>query len=263
MTGSGAANWYVDDQVTSCVLDVIRDAEEFVYLISPYLTPWGHFRTAVELAARKSVPITVFVRKDPDGKIAGTKKSDGIKWLTDLGATVKTVGALHSKIYLNERSVVVSSMNLLASSSQGSHEFAIEVPPGPMSQQVREYVDQRLAGLAEPLAEKTAGKPRRNSRPTVKAKKATTKKTTKKKSATSLPKITSHSSPLTVMGYTTAKPRNERHELLLEEAIPEFGLERVIEMIGTFISRRKDNAVNQPFAMAEWRHDLEFVKKLR
>lgn len=152
--------WFADDQVPTRVLSLIREAEEYVLLVSPYVKPWGHLRQALELAAKKPVTVTAVVRKDPDGKIGGTKGMDAVQWLLDLEAEVQTVAGLHSKIYLNEKSVIVSSMNLLTSSSQGSHEFAIAVPPGPMAEEVREYVKGTLIGLAEPLEVKKATKPR-------------------------------------------------------------------------------------------------------
>ena len=53
-----------------------------------------------------------------------------IEWLVDQGVKVKLVPNLHAKIYANESTAVVSSMNLTAYSTSNFRKIAIQVDKG-------------------------------------------------------------------------------------------------------------------------------------
>ena len=120
---------FVDDQVGSGILEVIRRASKWVILVSPYLDleRWDHAQQAIVFAANKGVKIRVYVRenqKEKDSFLADTE------WLLSLGAQVKLVPNLHAKVYANESMTLVSSMNLTSYSTGNSREIAIEVDGG-------------------------------------------------------------------------------------------------------------------------------------
>ena len=79
------------------------------------------------------------------------KRSEDIEWLQELGVKVHAVENLHAKIYLNESSVLVTSMNLLESSSKNSMEICISVNDQEAQKEVRGYVSslKRIAQTAE------------------------------------------------------------------------------------------------------------------
>lgn len=139
---------YVDEEVPSQVLSIIRDAQKYVVVVSPWVKLWGHAETAFRLAFKNGVKVTVVVRSDPD--ILGNKN---LSWLMNSGARVMSVDNLHAKIYFNESDVIVSSMNLLESSAQNSLEIAWLVRNAEASKRVRDYVANTIAPLAKSLQE--------------------------------------------------------------------------------------------------------------
>lgn len=113
-------------EVANAILSVIREARKQLFVVSPYLDlcDWEEAKAAIKKAtAQVSNPSIKFVVcKNDQG--ARTKKS--INWLRDKGIPVVEVEKLHFKIYINEKSVVSSSMNLTQSSLK-NHELAHQV----------------------------------------------------------------------------------------------------------------------------------------
>ncbi|MBM3945607.1 MAG: hypothetical protein FJ317_09010, partial [SAR202 cluster bacterium] len=110
---------FTDDRVASAVLDVIRNAERYVVLVSPYNQFWDHLRDDLRLAVRRNVQVTLIYRED--------QPATDIDWVGSLGVTVYGVGRLHAKIFMNESVLLVTSMNLLETSSKNSKEIAIQI----------------------------------------------------------------------------------------------------------------------------------------
>jgi len=69
------------------------------------------------------------------------------------GATVYAVDKLHAKIYMNESTVIVTSMNLLESSSKNSKELAIRIDDENGKKEIRSYIQQlkELGHLEYPM----------------------------------------------------------------------------------------------------------------
>jgi phosphatidylserine/phosphatidylglycerophosphate/cardiolipin synthase-like enzyme len=148
---------FVDDAVPSKVLDIIQDARKYVIVVTPFvkIRDWRHAENALDLAVKKGVKVATIVRcKDekPDwGDI------EEVIWLQQHGVDVRTAEYLHAKIYLNEREVLVSSMNLHQFSANNSSEIGILVRDKEAEAQVRKYVVQTLMGRAKRLGVVTAG----------------------------------------------------------------------------------------------------------
>jgi phosphatidylserine/phosphatidylglycerophosphate/cardiolipin synthase-like enzyme len=100
-------SFFVDEEVASEVLAIVREAEKYVVVVTPYLDLWGHAQDAFRLAVKKGTKVTVILRHDPE-----KLKGDDVGWLVSNGIKVQAREYLHAKIYLNEHSVLVSSMNL-------------------------------------------------------------------------------------------------------------------------------------------------------
>lgn len=99
---------YVDEEVPSQVLNIIKEAEKYVVVVSPWIKLWGHAENAFKIAFKKGTEVTVIVRND-----SKLLESDSLTWLVNSGAKVFSADNLHAKIYFNENEVIVSSMNLL------------------------------------------------------------------------------------------------------------------------------------------------------
>ena len=144
-------DFFVDGTVPTRIMDVVRNAKEFLTLVSPYVDLPGHLEQELRLAVKqRGVILRVIVRRDPDGTFGGRNGKESISRLAELGAQLRAVPDLHAKIYLSESAVVVSSMNLLRSSWSNSMEFGAEIS-GPMAEDVRSYV-RKLATLGTDVA---------------------------------------------------------------------------------------------------------------
>ncbi len=150
-----------DDEIAPKVTALVRDAKKWVVLVTPYLDFWGHLKVAIDLGVRKGIKIWVIVRRD--SKVLA---SEDVSWLMENGVMVFAAEDLHAKIYLNETTTIVSSMNLTEYSTKNSHEFALVVQDEQAAQQIRKYVVERVAPIAErvssvrdPGAQKTSTKP--------------------------------------------------------------------------------------------------------
>ena len=133
---------FVDDEVASQVLAIVREAKEYVVLVSPYIHLWGHALEALGLAVQRGIDVTVVARLGED------RLENEAAWLKNNGIKVVAAKNLHAKIYLNERAVVVSSMNLLESSMKNSLEIGLVVRDEHAQQQIRDYVNNTLMHLA-------------------------------------------------------------------------------------------------------------------
>jgi len=132
-----------DDRVASSILDIIRGAKEIVILVSPYLKLWGHIQDQIMMARQRGVEFIVIAREDE-------KSNDGdVAWLEKQGVRVFLVEWLHAKIYMNERDLLVSSMNLTETSTKNSREIAMIVKSESDQSHIREYVIS-LSRLAAP-----------------------------------------------------------------------------------------------------------------
>lgn len=138
---------YVDEEVTPQVLSVIRNAQKYIIIVTPYIDLWGHAIEALVLAKKKGVDITVVVRLEPD-----IETNESVKVLTQAKIKVLVAPYLYAKLYINEETIVVSSMNLLKSSSQNSLEIALVIQDQEAKQRIRAYVNDTLMPLATPLS---------------------------------------------------------------------------------------------------------------
>lgn len=139
---------FVDDEVASQVLDIIQEAQEYAIIITPYLELWHHAQTPLELAAKKGIKVTVIIRRGRwDAKVW-----DDVAWLTNNGIDVLAAEYLHAKIYLNERSVFLSSMNLTKFSAENSLEIGFAVRESEAQRRVRDYVNNIVIPQAKPVS---------------------------------------------------------------------------------------------------------------
>lgn len=107
-------------KTTAAIEDVIRRAEYWVLLISPYLKFDENFRRRIE-NKNGAVSVTVIY-----GKTDLQSKEDswlkGQEWVE-----TRFCKTLHAKCYLNEKEAVLTSMNLHKFSQQNNHEMGIRV----------------------------------------------------------------------------------------------------------------------------------------
>ncbi len=137
--GSDAQSVYFDAEVLPLVQEVVTSANSWVTFVTPYVGLWGHLRNALEECVSRGVGISFVVRAGEEKQVPETI------WLREHGIHVYEVDNLHAKIYLNEESVVVSSMNIYGSSTINSLDYAVVIRNEKDAEQVRDYVTRLTA----------------------------------------------------------------------------------------------------------------------
>lgn len=109
-------------QIPTRIIDIIENARDYCFLISPYYRPWPLLMRALEKVAQRSTRVIfVFRYNEVDRK--------DIEFLNkELHFDVALVERLHSKIYLNESEALITSMNLYDSSKENNYEVGCHFP---------------------------------------------------------------------------------------------------------------------------------------
>ncbi|MGA2663625.1 MAG: phospholipase D-like domain-containing protein [Nitrososphaerales archaeon] len=142
MAAEDAGSVFFDDKIPPQILKVVNSASASVTFVTPYLGLWGHLKNDMEEALLRGVSISFAVRAGEQ-----QKQAQDVKWLREHRVRVHEVENLHAKIYLNERTVLVSSMNIYRSSTIDSRDFAVLVRDEEDARRFRQYVSQITGGL--------------------------------------------------------------------------------------------------------------------
>ena len=152
-----------DTEVMQEVITIIKEAREHIVLVSPYNSYHINLKHPIEAAAQK-VAITAVCREDQKGK-----EDPHLKWLSnEIGADVYLVERLHAKIYYNESTAIITSMNLSESSANNSKEIGIRIKDGTKIREIRRYVNEGLIkhGTQVAARPKSPAAPQQAQRPT-------------------------------------------------------------------------------------------------
>ncbi|MCE2469699.1 MAG: hypothetical protein J4F32_04160 [Dehalococcoidia bacterium] len=128
-----------DDQVPGAILDIIRSAEKYVVLVSPYIDLWVHLKTAIEEARQRDVRVTLICRPIDKNALDPQRTRNDLAWLRAKETTVHVVPSLHAKFYLNESSALLTSMNLSGHSSRNSLEVGVCLEAKEQVRDLQEY----------------------------------------------------------------------------------------------------------------------------
>ncbi len=133
-------------QISAAVIDLIEETKEHCYLVTPYLRPWPILERAFAKARELGTKLTLIVRHE-------AKAEKAIMAMNDVyGFEVIVLERLHTKLYLNEKTAVVSSMNLYDSSNENNYELALRIRIGSQVRQLRkEIIEQDLLALSPRL----------------------------------------------------------------------------------------------------------------
>jgi hypothetical protein len=144
-----------DEEVPARLANIIRSADKRIVLVSPYVDDWKRLYDWLPTAVDEGKKVILLVRRDTDRSGAftygGSKGDEVLGRLAEAGVEIRWTDNLHSKVYLNEQEVFVTSMNLLSSSAANSKEIGLSLTQGANVDAVREYVE-RLINLSEPYA---------------------------------------------------------------------------------------------------------------
>lgn len=126
-------------KISSEILALIHEAKEYLILVSPYVdfANWQAMKSAIQNAVNRNVKIKFYVRLE-DKNFKSWEQVEG------LGITPKLVKNLHTKLYFNEKSGIVTSMNLLTSSNLNAIEFASIYNLPEEGEELKSYVKNYL-----------------------------------------------------------------------------------------------------------------------
>jgi hypothetical protein len=115
-------------QISGEIMTLFEEAEETVIIISPYykISKWHKLLNCLEDLNRRNIDIEVYVRSN---------EWQSIKELESIGLDFIPIPNLHTKLYLNEKQGIVSSMNMLFSSDTSSLDIGLK------TQSKDEYLD--------------------------------------------------------------------------------------------------------------------------
>jgi hypothetical protein len=132
-------------EISARILTMLDESDERVIFVSPYMKIAKWYKLTKKLNELKSrrILIEIYVRDDPDN-------SATFRDLDQLALQYKKIPHLHSKLYLNEKYGIVTSMNLLLSSEINSLEI------GYATENWKEYNEllgfyQRYISIGEPV----------------------------------------------------------------------------------------------------------------
>jgi len=105
-------------EISARILTLLDESNERVIIVSPYIkiSKWYKLINKIKGLQSRRIALEIYVRDAPDNK-------DTYRDLDQLDLNYKRIPHLHSKLYLNERNGIVSSMNLLISSEINSLEI--------------------------------------------------------------------------------------------------------------------------------------------
>lgn len=131
-------------QISSEIINLIHQAKEYLILVSPYMDiqKWEVFKTEFLKAQKRGVKISVYIRYD----------SDNFKSWEQLEAfniKPKLIEGLHAKLYFNEHSGIVTSMNLLNSSNLSALEFGAIYDTSEELSELKKFVKSYLSPIVE------------------------------------------------------------------------------------------------------------------
>lgn len=132
-------------QIASEILNLINEAKEYLILVSPYVNfnNWDRIKIDIENALKRNVKIQFYTRLD-------SENFKSWEQIEALGIKPKLIKNLHSKLYFNENSGIVTSMNLLTSSNLNAIEFGAIYNTEEELKELKEFVKKYL----EPNLEK-------------------------------------------------------------------------------------------------------------
>ncbi len=137
----GTSNILTIHQIPGEIINLIEDTKEFCFLITPYFRPWAILQRALEKAAKLEKKIVFVFRKDE-------VRVEQVNELKRLGFDIHFVDRLHTKLYLNERSAIISSMNLYDSSKEFNYEIGYRITNTLEVKRIKEEViDKDIFGI--------------------------------------------------------------------------------------------------------------------
>ncbi len=116
--------------------NIIRLANEFIYIITPYEQIDDSFLRRLRVAQNKNVTINFVMGKRNNSEIETGKLNSLTK------VSFSKLGNLHAKCYMNENTAIITSMNLYDYSIKNNFEMGIKIKKTDNEKIFREILDE-------------------------------------------------------------------------------------------------------------------------
>ena len=130
--------------------NLISETKDRLYLISPYFAMSAIFKRTLQRLDQTNAQIYVICRKEEKMTI----NPEDLEFLQKLRfKNILCLEFLHAKCYMNEKTAIVTSLNLLDISQQRNWEMGFKIDKdadGPIYDKIKKYVDDIL-GESKPL----------------------------------------------------------------------------------------------------------------
>ncbi|HAD81501.1 MAG: hypothetical protein A2509_02250 [Candidatus Edwardsbacteria bacterium RIFOXYD12_FULL_50_11] len=126
-------------QISGEIEGILRSANEFIMLVSPYLSVSDMYIERLVEAGKKNIKIDLVFGKKKDISTSEEEKLTAIKNLN-----VHYLEMLHAKCYLNEKDAVITSMNLYEYSEK-NREMGIYISKEENSKLYSEVLNEALS----------------------------------------------------------------------------------------------------------------------
>lgn len=109
------------DEITGKILSLLEESKEHVLIVSPYvkISKWYKLTKKLDSIRERGVHLEFIIRDDETNL-------KSFEELERLNIKFRAIPNLHCKLYLNERTAIFTSMNLLLSSEINSLELGYE-----------------------------------------------------------------------------------------------------------------------------------------
>ncbi len=124
-------------QISGEIMTLIEEADKKLIIVSPYckFSDWKKFINTIDFLKRKNTIVEFYVREGE------AKTNDEVK---KIGFNPISVPNLHTKLYINEKYAIVSSMNLLTYSDMNSLDIAYQTETDSEYNELIEYYERYL-----------------------------------------------------------------------------------------------------------------------
>ena len=141
--------------ISPTIIDLIKNSEKYVVLVSPYLWLWGHLKDEImKCVVEREVKVLLIIKEFEKDSSKNKKKSsiqlnkridileETLEEFYSYGVEVFTNESLHTKLYMSEKLSLISSMNLYDYSMKSNQELGVVFDDDDTRKQLNEYVKE-------------------------------------------------------------------------------------------------------------------------
>ena len=110
-------NILLTHQIPGKIIEIIQESTEYCFLVTPYFQPWPILERELEKSAKDNKKLIFIFRNQEDAIQRFSYLNE------EYGYDVIFLERLHTKLYLNEKTSLITSMNLYDSSKENNFEI--------------------------------------------------------------------------------------------------------------------------------------------